>query len=474
MTAQIFVTAFLLVVVPVLVTSRRHRPLFLISLFSIMTDIAFVGIGQFQFKAVSYVAFCYTLASPRIFFDFSSRFLKTFWLELGLVTVIGLYFVLVSPWPDEFSSVRTATQRLPLRTAVGIVRQLEQIATFAYSYFVFRNNFLTRDFFVRTTARVTGVVCLVGVLDYTITNGWVRRLFIPNHLALMRFTGLSGEPRGVAQHLTVVLFVMVSWGVRSAKPATSALAKRTIVICVAGIVLAFSSTGIGLLVITLAIYSSLGQVRPKHVVFAVLLIVGGYSILNLDPGFREHQNQRIEMVTLKKTRFYDSDVPIVFNALEVFDKAAAVFLFKNPIYSLVGVGPNTVTIPATRYLSGASKTDFGGRIDSAPGTFPVNVIARTGLLGFGLYLWLFKRTALELRARGVKKDFQLFLLLTIYNFFYISVFWYLLSGVLLGASTASRWTKSSGPRSRSKSVEKEMKTDIRSELIPLRPFIYDN
>ena len=85
-----------------------------------------------------------------------------------------------------------------------------------------------------------------------------------------------------------------------------------------------------------------------------------------DETFLLHQTERIAQVALEKERVQISQVPPILNRFETFDRSALAFFYLNPKYIYVGVGANTVNIPATNYISSGDSEDYGDRIDSLP------------------------------------------------------------------------------------------------------------
>ncbi len=121
--------------------------------------------------------------------------------------------------------------------------------------------------------------------------------------------------------------------------------------------------------------------------------------------------------------------PQIFTRFEVFDRAALNFLYNKPLYFLLGTGSNLISIPASPYLSSVAYSIYGDRIDSAPHTFFVNLISRSGLIGLIYWiLFFFKLTFYN--KKFTKKSTHFFIFLFIANFISFNIIFYVYLGLI--------------------------------------------
>lgn len=421
----VFITILILLSVPVLVYLKKYKVLLVYCLLSFYTDFFFISFGDFSFWASGYITLWVILIERKILIFGKDYLGKCLWIEWGVLFLVGYYFVIFAPWDDPYQNYRTITQQLPLRTTVGLIRFLEVIFSYYLFVYLFKYYLKVEDL-LRTIAGLVVFTFLFGCVDYLLLKGIVRNVLIPGHYALDRFTGLSGEPRSIAQLYGISIFVFLTIGLPLVKFRSSSL--LGIVLCIVGIGLSFSATGIGYTSIAILIYGLFGKLKLKQAVATLgIYIIGGLILLNL-PQFVEHQTQRVQQVGLEETMTQIPGVPDFINRLEVFDKTTLAFLYFNPQYLLLGVGPNTINIPSGKYLSPVDENIYGGQINTQPNTFLVNVISRSGLLGLIIIFSGIFSLYLAAKRKDEKNISNFVFLVSIYLIFYYSPLIFMLYG----------------------------------------------
>jgi hypothetical protein len=113
---------------------------------------------------------------------------------------------------------------------------------------------------------------------------------------------------------------------------------------------------------------------------------------------------KIEKVIKEKQEIEEkvyTDEPDFFSKFEVFDRAALNFVYKNPQFIIIGVGPNLISIPSSPYLTSFAYSIYGVNIDSVPHTFIINLLSRSGLIGLILWLMFFIKVSKMLKKKSL-------------------------------------------------------------------------
>jgi len=359
-----------------------------------------------------------------------SIFGKFLWWELSLMFLVGSYFVFITPWDDPYSSYRLPTQRLPLRTLVGLIRFTEITLSFYCFFYLFRNKLIDIDFYIKTIFWFVLITITVGLFDFLVTKGAIREFLMPSHYALSRFTGLVFEPRGVGQLLALSMFSFIALGHNINKYKTMSIIGS--ILCLLGIAFSFSSTAIIYPALTLLFFFLLGYANWKFIVGTLVFYVIALFILLNNQQFVDHQTRRLTEVGLEMEIAKIHGVPDFVNRFEVFDRTALAFLYFNPQYAILGVGPNTINIPSGKYLSPLDIEVYKGHIDTSPVNFFLTIISRSGLVGLSFILIGIARVYIKTKAFTNNNLTKLLFLFTIYSFMYYNLLYLMILGIICG------------------------------------------
>ncbi|WP_395062966.1 hypothetical protein, partial [Flavobacterium sp.] len=96
------------------------------------------------------------------------------------------------------------------------------------------------------------------------------------------------------------------------------------------------------------------------------------------------------------------------------------------------VGPNTINIPSSEYMSEFEKTEYNGRIDSVPSNFIINIISRSGIIGILLHIFAYFYIQKKLKKYSNPVLSNYFFLVFIYTVFYNNIFFYAAVGIIMG------------------------------------------
>lgn len=427
---ELIVTIFICIGVPILVYFKKYDLLFILSLLGFYSNFFALDFGGFKFQVAAFSTLCIMVAERRVIILEDSIFGKFLWIEWLLMSIVGSYFVFISPWDDAYERYRLVTQQLPLRTLVGLIRFLELIFTYYFFVFIFKEGYVNLKMYIKTILSLVLINFLIGLVDYFLLHGSIKLLLMPNHYSLTRFTGLMLEPRYVGQIFTLSIFSLLAVGLNYTEFKLKSL--LGILLCIVGIGLSFSSTAIVYFSLVMLFYFMLGKIKIKYFLASLFVYIACAGVLLTNEKFIEHQTQRIKEVGLEQVISQIPGVPDVINRFEVFDRTALAFLYLNPEYIFFGVGPNTVNIPATKYMSEIDHTIYEGHINTEPFNFFVTVISRSGILGLFILLLGMFRIYKETKKQGRKELNNLFILFTLYLFCYNNFLFLVTAGIICG------------------------------------------
>jgi hypothetical protein len=416
--------------VPLLIYYKKYNTLFALALFGFYSNIFNLEFGDFKFQIAAFATLCIIIIEKRIIIFERSIYGKFLWIEWFIMLSVGTYFVFIVPWDDPYEKYRLVTQQLPIRTLVGIIRFTELIFTFYFFVFVFKEGYVNLENYIQAIFGFILANFFIGLVDFLFLDGAIKVFLMPNHYAIYRFTGLMLEPRYIGQIMTLSIFSFIAIGLNI--DGWKKYSILGIVISLIGVGLSFSSTAIVYLTLVLFIYFLLGKVKLKYsLIFLFVYIFGAFVLLNNDK-FVEHQTLRIQEVGLELATSQIPGVPNFINRFEVFDRTALAFLYLNPQNIFLGVGPNTVNIPATKYMSEIDHTIYEGQINTEPFNFFVTVISRSGILGLIILLFGMFRIYKETKKQGRKELSNLFILFTLYLFCYNNFLFLVTAGIICG------------------------------------------
>ncbi len=119
-----------------------------------------------------------------------------------------------------------------------------------------------------------------------------------------------------------------------------------------------------------------------------------------------------------------------FSHFEIFDRAALNFLYFNKDYIITGTGPNLISIPSSKYLTETNSKEYEDRIDSAPHSFIINLLARSGLIGLFLWLLFFFKLAKKTFQKSIG-IFAFFMAIFIANMMVLTSYYLFALGIIL-------------------------------------------
>jgi hypothetical protein len=433
----IVIHILLFILLPVLVICNKHKAVFFISILSLFLDY-FLSIGSVGFRVPAFVFLIYFFISPKYIIIQCRGFTRFLWIELLVISITGILFGFFFPWNDPYEYSRTITQKLPLRTIIGIVRTIEVFFCIYYCFYIIKKRHITIITLINTVFYITIISLVMGLFDLYFTNGAIRLLLRPEHLATMRFTGLASEPRHIAQ--TSTIFFLFSLPLLNDVEGSYRIKIKTICLCcVSMVALSFSSTGLVYMTICLIIYAFIARVKFKYIIGSIIVGFMILTVLLSSEYFVEHQTARLAQVTLENGDSKIEDIPDWINSFEVFDQAALAFYYFNPQHLFFGVGPNTIGIPSSDYMSRSSISVLGDSINTSPFNGVIYTLSRSGILGVMLYFFVFKSQYKRLRRMN-KSYAHIFLLAVVYFALYRSDIFFMVYGMIISLANVKEQT----------------------------------
>jgi hypothetical protein len=338
--------------------------------------------------------------------------LSPIFIDTALYLTLGIVFGYVIPWESASDVDRAWNQLASGRAFVASIRHLADISCLVYLASACREK-RTVDYALGWIVWGAIISVAFALLNITLNLDIGIRDFGS------RYGGISGEPRALGRACVFAILVIVltlrSWSKIKQSVAVS--------LAIVGLLLAGSTSALaGLGSALLAAFCCtlwFGKYRKMFILLVIATILAvGFTFFGRHQ-YEEHIKARVQRIEAPDDR--QMNEPEFIARLEVFDRAAANFFLNNPIYMLTGTGPDLISIPASAYISPLASRIYGKRIDTTPGSWLLNIIARTGVIGLILWLIGFKWTINKLVSTKIKDNLDHVLLLVAIVTFSVAV-----------------------------------------------------
>jgi len=350
-------------------------------------------------------------------------------LEYCLMLFLGIIFGFILKFKDPYEEFRMFTQRAEMRSIISSFRifiELFSILLFAYWFAMKRLNF---ELLIRILSTIVIINLLIAIFFYINSNEIFQYLFPNDRIAYNygRFNGLGGEPRAFGRTNAFILLILLFVTTGSSYK----IRLYGIICSLIGVLLSMSASAYIVCLIGLLIYAIYQNIKFSLYISIIILIV--YNVV-ISSNEKFHSTNRKIQIVLSNTEDHEkvsSDEPEFFARFELFDRAALNFFYHYPLYVIFGVGPNLISIPASDYVTPYVKNTaiYSYGLNTAPATFLVNTISRTGIIG--LILWIIFFIALFRKIN--KPDFRkLLVALILMNFLTNSNIFFMVVGCLIG------------------------------------------
>jgi len=402
----------------------------LISLFNDLFQVPLINIKTYQLIVLIYsptaIAYWIRNAHPL------KHKLYSLIIEYYYLIILGLIFGFLHPWQGDYDHLRSWSQLAEGRTIVQLIRLFSEISSIFVVFYWLQTKKITLSFMGKSMSIILVLMVIAAISD-GLTNYLIRSLLFGEEarLILGRFMGLNGEPRAFGKMCSYgLLFLLVMKGELSNK-----VIKAGIVFSVIGIIISFSASTYVFTFIWFIILVFYRTIKLKGVSLIIIfsIFISMYYLVNNNNFISNITIGKLEKTfSNQKTLIEKVDMlePDIFTRFEVFDRAALNFLYREPLYFIIGVGPNLISIPSSPYLTRSTYAIYGENIDSVPHSFIINLLSRSGLIGLFLWLVFFMQMYHCLRKKPpILKVF--FVAIFISNFIVSSACFYLYLGVIV-------------------------------------------
>ena len=416
--------------------TKFTKGIFVLVLFSLMNDLVVFSFG-FSLPLHFIISLFYV---PTILVNFSkisnklNPILFPLYFEILYLIVLAIIFGYIHPWEDSQDLLRSWSQKAEGRAVVQTFRIIIEFFLVFLVVFWLKTNKITMNFVIKSIVYLIVLNLIVAFLDVNF-NGVIKNfLFSESRFIVDRYTALNGEPRAFGR--VCVLTFLTLLGLKTYID-NKRLVNIGLLVSILGLLLSLSASAILILVISVGIYFAFSG-RIKFIILGIPMLFLLYSLLNQNEFFRQNTLLKIEATLLEENEFANEKVnsyePNFFSHFEIFDRAALNFLYFNQDYIITGTGPNLISIPSSKFLTETNSKEYEDRIDSAPHSFIINLLARSGVIG--VLLWILFFTKLAKRTFNISLDIFAFfisifvanmMVLTSYYLFILAIILYLVS-----------------------------------------------
>ena len=312
--------------------------------------------------------------------------------------ILGIAFGFIWPWPDT-----TGSRALPLtpqgRTIIYLLRMMSTASLAVFIANELRKPgtllYLGKMMVVGTSLTASfGVISFATNFDFfTLITGMERAAII----STSRARGLSIEPRILGGACVYGIMILLLLRQRKLSMTWSSLRwLGLILIHLASLLLTASTSALALFLMGLFVGGLFlsGRVRSLVAGVAALSVLGVVLFQVLMPdrfafALREiHSRVQPEETRLGGVAPTNIGQAVAFQ-MDIFDACAALFLYDQPLYAVVGTGPGLVTLPGSNYVppgrySAIWSPDVG--INSPPTSGLLLEISNGGIIALALWI----------------------------------------------------------------------------------------
>lgn len=415
---------------------RKSKAIFVLILFSLMNDLVVFSLG-FSLPFHFFIALIY---SPFLILNHSRitkniiKIISPLYVEFAYLIILAIVFGFIIPWESNQDLFRSWSQKAQGKSIIQVVRLFAEFSLILLLLYWLISKKISISFILKSTIVLIIVTVVIAYFDVRL-NGLIKEiLFSDGRIIGDRYTGLNGEPRAFGRICALVLLFLIAF-----KKNISSKQLYLLGICfsILGLLLSLSASAFLMVSICLIIYVIFTK-KIKYLIIGIPIFLVSIYFLNQNEFFREQTLVKMEIAFSETDDFVlekvNSDEPEFFIRFEIFDRAALNFFYHNPTYLLTGTGPNLISIPSSKYLTDTNADLYEDRIDSAPHSFIVNLLSRSGLIGIFIWFVFFVTLFIQTAKLEIEK-FAFFIAIFVANlmvitslfFLYIAIIFYLIS-----------------------------------------------
>jgi len=355
--------------------------------------------------------------------------IKPFWVEFGVIVILSVVFGVLIPWEDH-SGLRSWTQQSEGRAVIQTIRIFNEIIIVYFIAWVLWKGKVSMNFLILSIGVTASIGVMVAIYDFFNDYVILENVAVLREDLVGRFIGFNGEPKGLGRNSAVSYGILLVYYLTREKDTRILF---ILAILALGVVLSLSASSyilfVAVNVIIFIVYVRNSRRSISVIGIVIVLIVGEIVRINYFPSTT---TLKIEKALYGEEDIIVKNEPRVFTRFDIFDRLALNFLYNNPIYILTGTGPNMISIPASIYIPKNSWAFKERRIDSVPNVLIINIIARSGLIGFSiLFIGLYR---FYLLSKLDKSGFQMgiFIVSLLFSFVMFNTVLYFYLGIILG------------------------------------------
>ncbi|WP_124397393.1 O-antigen ligase family protein [Thermaurantimonas aggregans] len=344
--------------------------------------------------------------------------------------ILGVIFGFIFPWED-MSGDRSWSQKAHGRTIVQIIRIFLEFIVIFYVIFSIKYRRITLEFIIKAFAISAILSFWIGLFDYFISYQIKATLFDLEYFEKNRFLGLNGEPKALGRSSAFAYSIILLFCIQFKKYTKFYL--FSIFTCILGVLLSSSASSyILFLLLNVLIFLKFNFKSILSFILIAFLLITSYFILLENNLLHPGTHRKITKALIALDEDWIKNEPKLFKRFDIFDRLALIYLWNNPIYLVTGTGPNLISLPMSKYIPSNTIFHVWGRVDSVPNVFPINITARSGLIGLTLY-FLFIYNIIKLSFKNLPLNIsKIYLSSLLFNFVFINITFILFSAIFIG------------------------------------------
>lgn len=439
----ILINLVLFIIVLMYANQKQYKKLFMLVILSTLGDIfglRFIGPAV----RLSHIIGLATL--PRTLPYYYKNIKKREWhcvnllfLEFIILFLNGMYFGFINPWHD-INYFRPWNQAAQGRTVITWFKFISDYSIVLFVIYVTSRNIINYKDLVKSIVPISTYSLIFSILSYLSPVNFVHLIFGLRDLE-GRFYGWFGEPKEFGKTATISLAILIL--AKIYRLHSSKYLNYGIIITSTIIILSASTSTLVLVMIFLFLLfvgregNVINNIFLKYYIqFFIFIgaIIVIYTFFTKTEIYEEHYKVKIEKILYSDLEDRLDDIePKLFTKFEIWDRVAANMLYRNIKYIFIGVGPNLIHIPATKYKSEKHLRSWKGALNSVPKMGWLNIISRSGFLGLLLWIMSYFDAREKIKISGNKVFPILLLIVYIYYFLTIAQWFFVILGFIVGS-----------------------------------------